>query len=136
MANLPSRHSCKQHFALPCTKRLSGRNRVPKFGLSIWERTFHDALRRLRDAVLRRGYAMRKLYVNRIYTNLTGIVSDDDRMKFAPLAAISPSGRTQLTTAFVNAIASAKSSADVAYQTQNRAAMRRSRGHRTGQRTG
>ena len=79
---------------------------------------------------------MRKLYVNRIYTNLTGIVSDDDRMKFAPLAAISPSGRTQLTTAFVNAIASAKSSADVAYQTQNRAAMRRSRGHRTGQRTG
>ena len=29
----------------------------------IWERTYHDSLRRFRDAVLRRGYAMRKLYV-------------------------------------------------------------------------
>ena len=82
----------------------------------IWERTYHDSLRRFRDAVLRRGYAMRKLYVNRINTNLVGVVSDADRMKYSSLASITPTGHTTLTPAFTQAIANAQTAADAAYQ--------------------
>ena len=82
----------------------------------IWERTYHDSLRRFRDAVLRRGYAMRKLYVNRIHTNLVGVVSDADRMKYSSLASITPTGHTTLTPAFTQAIANAQTAADAAYQ--------------------
>ena len=74
---------------------------------------------------------MRKLYVNRVYTNLVGTVSDTDRMKFASLAAVSPTGTTQLAGAFTNAIASAKSKADAAYQTHLGNATRRGGGRAT-----
>ena len=37
---------------------------------------------------------MRKLYVNRIYTNLVGVVSDADRMKYGSLASISQAGHS------------------------------------------
>ena len=70
----------------------------------IWERTYHDSLRRFRDAVLRRGYAMRKLYVNRIHTNLVGVISDTDRMKYSSLASITQAGHTTLTPAFAQAV--------------------------------
>ena len=101
----------------------------------IWQRTYHDTLRRFRDAVLRRGYAMRRLFVHRKYTNLVGTVSDNDRAKFAPLATISPSGHTQLSAAFTSAITNAKASADAAYQAQQRSSAQHGRDGRAGRRT-
>ena len=59
---------------------------------------------------------MRKLYVNRIHTNLVGVISDTDRMKYSSLASISQAGHTTLTPAFTQAIDSAKRAADAAYQ--------------------
>ena len=65
----------------------------------IWQRTFLHALRRFRDAVLRRGHSMRRLYVNRFYTNLTGVVPLTDRDKYWPLVTITDSGQSTLTAA-------------------------------------
>jgi hypothetical protein len=59
---------------------------------------------------------MRKLHINRIHTNLVGEVSEADRMKYSPLAAVSHTGHTVLTPAFTQAIANAKAAADAAYQ--------------------
>jgi hypothetical protein len=96
----------------------------------IWQRTYHDSLCRFRDAILRRGYAMRKLHINRIYTNLVGEVSEADRMKYSPLATVSQTGHTALTSAFTQAIANAKAAADIAYQNNlGNAPQQHGRGH-------
>jgi hypothetical protein len=82
----------------------------------IWQRTFLHALRRFRDAVLRRGHAMRRLFVNRFYTNLVGVVPERDREKYESLATIDDNGQTTLATAFTQAISNAETAADAAYQ--------------------
>ena len=64
----------------------------------IWQRTFHRALLHYRDAILRRGYAMRKLYANRMYTNLTGVVPESDRKKYTSLVTITLDGQSTLTS--------------------------------------
>ena len=78
----------------------------------VWERTFHHALRAFRDAVLRRGYAIRLQYVHRINTSLTEQVPEETRKKFGILASITETGTTTLTPVFDNAIASAETAAD------------------------
>ena len=78
----------------------------------VWERTFHHALRAFRDAVLRRGYAIRLQYVHRINTSLTEQVPEETRKKFGILASITENGTTTLTPVFDNAIASAETAAD------------------------
>ena len=84
----------------------------------IWQRTFHRALLHYRDAVLRRGYAMRKLYANRLYTNLTGVVPDADRDKYTSLVTIATDGQSTLTPSFTQAITNADAAAIAAYQAQ------------------
>ena len=54
----------------------------------VWERTFHHALRAFRDAVLRRGHAVRLMYVHRINTSLTEQVPEETRKKHDILASI------------------------------------------------
>jgi hypothetical protein len=82
------------------------------------KRTFHHALKQFRDAVLRRGHSMRRLFIHRRFTNLTGIVSDVDRKKYGKLADIDQSGTSTLQPAFVSAIASAETAANAALQAQ------------------
>jgi hypothetical protein len=82
------------------------------------KRTFHHALKQFRDAVLRRGHSMRRLFIHRRFTNLTGIVSDVDRKKYGKLADIDQSGTSKLQPAFVSAIASAETAANAALQAQ------------------
>ena len=96
----------------------------------IWERAFLDALRRFRDAVLRRGHTMRRHYVNRFYTNLVGVVSETDRNKYNFLAAISESGQTTLTATFTQAISNAETAADAAFQQHLGNLARRAQGRR------
>jgi tRNA/tmRNA/rRNA uracil-C5-methylase (TrmA/RlmC/RlmD family) len=76
------------------------------------ERTFHHALRAFRDAVLRRGYAIRLQYVHRINTSLTEQVPEETRRKHDILASIAGNGETTLAPAFTNAITSAEAAAD------------------------
>ena len=78
----------------------------------VWERTFHHALRAFRDAVLRRGYAIRLQYVHRINTSLTEQVPEETRKKFGILASITETGMTTLTPVFDNAITHAETAAD------------------------
>jgi PAS domain-containing protein len=84
----------------------------------LWERTFHHALKQFRDAVLRRGHAMRRLFVHRRFTNLTGIVAEVDREKYDKLVTIDQSGTSQLKPAFENAIAKAEKAANTRAQAQ------------------
>ena len=96
----------------------------------IWQRTFLHALRRFRDAVLRRGHAMRRHYVNRFYTNLVGVVSETDRNKYNFLAAINESGQSTLTATFTQAISNAETAADAAFQIHLGNLARRAQGRR------
>ena len=82
----------------------------------VWERTFHHALRAFRDAVLRRGYAIRLQYVHRINTSLTEQVPKETRTKFGILASITETGETTLTPVFDNAITRAETAADARAQ--------------------
>ena len=81
------------------------------------ERTFHHALRAFRDAVLRRGYAIRLQYVHRINTSLTEQVPEETRKKFGILASITATGETTLTPVFDNAITSAETAAITSAET-------------------
>ena len=77
-----------------------------------WERTFHHALRAFRDAVLRRGHAIRLMHVHRINTSLTEQVPEETRKKHDILASIAKNGKTTLAPALTNAITSAEAAAD------------------------
>ena len=67
-------------------------------------RTFRDALLSYRDAVLRYAYAMRRLYANRLYSNLVEVVPEVDRDRFANLIAIGQTGLFTLARAFQAAV--------------------------------
>ena len=59
---------------------------------------------------------MRRLYVNRYYTNLVGVVPLQARDKYRPLVTITDSGQSTLTPAFTQAIDNVGTAADAAYQ--------------------
>ena len=100
----------------------------------VWERTFHHALRSFRDAVLRRGHAIRLLYVHRVNTNLTEQVPEETRAKYAILATITDAGETTLTPAFTNAITNAERAADARAQAVANARAQRAGGQRPARR--
>ena len=100
----------------------------------VWERTFHHALRSFRDAVLRRGHAIRLLYVHRVNTNLTEQVPRETREKYDILATITEAGETTLTPAFTNAITNAERAADARAQADANARAQRAGGMAGGQR--
>jgi hypothetical protein len=61
---------------------------------------------------------MRRLFVHRRFTNLTGIVAEVDREKYDKLVTIDQSGTSQLKPAFENAIAKAEKAANTRAQAQ------------------
>jgi hypothetical protein len=77
-----------------------------------WTRTFRDALLSYRDAVLRYAHAMRRLYANRLYSNLVEVVPEVDRDRFANLIAIGETGTFTLTHTFQAAVDAATRNAD------------------------
>ena len=76
-----------------------------------WTRTFRDALLSYRDAVMRYAYAMRRMYANRLYTNLVEVVPEKDRDRFPRLIEISQTGTFTLNRAFTAAIDAAAQNA-------------------------
>ena len=100
----------------------------------VWERTFHHALRAFRDAVLRRGYAIRLQYVHRINTSLTEQVPEETRKKFGILASITETGKTTLTPVFDNAITHAEAAADARTQANANARARQAGGRQRARR--
>ena len=73
-----------------------------------WQSTFYNALLRLRAALLRFAYAIRRLHVQRAYTNLTNVVDDMTRAQFSPLLTLNRDGTCTLTATFLRAIDAAK----------------------------
>ena len=55
-----------------------------------------------KKATMRHCYAIRKLYVNRHYTSLTGVVSDKDRQRY-PFVSISKDGTFTFSSTFLSA---------------------------------
>ena len=100
----------------------------------VWERTFHHALRALRDAVLRRGHRMRLLYVHRANTKLTEQVPEETRVKFDTLASVNERGETTLTRAFAAAIDAAERAADARARAAAAAPARQAGGRRPARR--
>ena len=78
------------------------------------EACFHMTLRKFREAVIRKCLSIRKHWIKREHTNLTGVVPEDERKRYGPLAKIQLDGQYTLTTAFTNAIAAAKQAEDAA----------------------
>ena len=77
-----------------------------------WTRTLRDALLSYRDAVMRYAYAMRRMYANRLYTNLVEVVPEKDRDRFPRLIEISQTGTFKLTQAFSTAVDKAVKTVD------------------------
>ena len=65
-----------------------------------------------RHAVMRYAYAMRRMYANRLYTNLVEVVPEKDRDRFPRLIEISQTGTFKLTQAFTAAVDKATKNAD------------------------
>ena len=60
---------------------------------------------------MRYAYAMRRMYANRLYSNLVEVVPEEDRDRFTRLIEISQTGTFKLTQAFSTAVDKAAKSA-------------------------
>ena len=72
-----------------------------------WEQVYYRALVSFRSAVYRHCRGIRLHYIRRAHTDLTGIIPEIERLRFAKLATIHQNGTYELTTPFTDAIAHA-----------------------------
>ena len=79
----------------------------------IWETTYLTALTNFQNAVLRWTYSIKRHYNNRLYSNLTGIVSDMERARYPTIAQIDAQGNHTPTTIFTQAIKDAETAANL-----------------------
>ena len=80
----------------------------------IWQCTFHNALKSLESAVLRRARQIRLQYVNRKYSTLEKHVPPEELTRFTNLIGIDNTGVATATPPFVRAIADAAQAAKTA----------------------
>ena len=80
----------------------------------IWQCTFHNALKSLESAVLRRARQIRLQYVNRKYSTLEKNVPPEELTRFENLIGIDATGIATAAPPFVRAIADAAHAAKTA----------------------
>ena len=86
--------------------------RIHRNGSRIrWEYTFRDAIVNFQKALMRYAYSMRRLYANRKHTNLTAVVPETDRDRFAEVLKIRTDGTFVISTALKQALHAADQSA-------------------------
>ena len=86
--------------------------RIHRKGSRIrWEYTFRDAIVNFQKALMRYAYSMRRLYANRKHTNLTAVVPDEDRDRFAEVLQIKTDGTFVISAALKQALHAAEQSA-------------------------
>ena len=73
----------------------------------IWQTCFHMTLLKFREAVIRKCAEIRRHYIHRRHTKLTGIVPEEERKKFGSVAKIELHGDYALNPALVAAISKA-----------------------------
>ena len=96
------RHAVGQWYA-----DMTAAGTIP-MALFQWQSTFYNALLRLRAALFRFAYAIRRLHVQRAFTDLTNVVDDETRAQFSSLLTLNRDGTCALTPAFLRAIDAAK----------------------------
>ena len=108
---------------MPCSlKGIAKRTGNPREERTSVAWTLYSALVRLKLAVLRKCFEIRKHYSSRKFTTLVGVVSKEERMKYAPLALISETGTYSLSPAFTSTVEQAAQDAADARQ-RHRAAV-------------
>ena len=81
--------------------------------LLIIEKTFHGAVKSFHTAVLRYAYAIRLLYIRRIYTNLTEEVPEDTRLKYEPFLKVRSDGTFLISQTFTDVMQEAAQKAEI-----------------------
>ena len=85
----------------------------------VWQDVYHRSLLSLRDAVLRRAYAIKRQYTHRAHTHLTSQVPEHERKRFKSLIEISIQGSYTLSDPFQNAITAATQTASERQRNNN-----------------
>ena len=81
---------------------------------TCWEYTFRDAIANFQKALMRYAYSMRRLYANRKHTNLTAVVPETDRDRFAEVLKIRTDGTFVISSALKGALHAAEQRAATA----------------------
>ena len=76
-----------------------------------WQLCFYKALANLRLAALRWSHTIWRLHTHRRHTNLTDMVSEETRNRFSIIIVVNPDGSNALTSAFIDALDSARQAA-------------------------
>ena len=64
-----------------------------------WRTCFHTTLLKFREAVVRNCIGIRRHFIHRVHTQLTGVVSEAERGKYACVAKIEPNGTYTISPA-------------------------------------
>ena len=70
----------------------------------IWQSCYHMTLVKFREAVIRNCHSIRIHYVHRTYTQLTEVIPEKERERYANVAKIQIDGRYTIAVALVNEI--------------------------------
>ena len=80
----------------------------------IWQSCFHTTLVKFKEAVVRMCTSIRRHFIHRKHTSLTGVVSEEGRTKHEIVAKINLHGEYTVSQALETAISRAKA-AEAAY---------------------
>ena len=65
----------------------------------VWKTCYHITLTKFREAVVRKCLSIRRHYIHRQYTDLTGVVPEEERARYGAVAKIEISGTYTISRA-------------------------------------
>ena len=74
----------------------------------VWQTCYYITLTKFREAVIRQCASIRRHYIHRKYTSLTGVVPEEERIKYGKLAKIAINGDYSVSSALESEISRAR----------------------------